>query len=184
VPSASFTFTSTERSATFQCKLDGGAFTACTSPRTVGPLPDGQHTFAVRAIDFQSDVDLTPPVRTFKVDATAPDLTLSGKKKQKLGKAVSVTARSDEACVALASGTLRVGAKRFKLKKVTKSLVAGRKATLKLRLSKKAQQAAKRALKRHRKVVAQVKVLATDAAGNATMTSRRVRLASQMAPRR
>jgi hypothetical protein len=55
----------------FQCRVDSGAFAPCTSPRTIGPLADGPHTFAVRAIDSDG-ADPTPAQRSFTVDATQP----------------------------------------------------------------------------------------------------------------
>ena len=47
---ARFTFTSPERGAKFQCRVDRGRFAACKSGvrRTVRP---GRHTFRVRALD-------------------------------------------------------------------------------------------------------------------------------------
>ena len=47
--SATFAFSSDHASATFQCSLDGGAYTACTTPTDYSSLAVGSHTFAVKA---------------------------------------------------------------------------------------------------------------------------------------
>jgi DNA-binding beta-propeller fold protein YncE len=48
---ADFTFSSPEGSATFECKLDGVVYAACTSPASYTGLTEGAHTFWVRAKD-------------------------------------------------------------------------------------------------------------------------------------
>jgi hypothetical protein len=47
--SATFAFTDTDPTATFECSLDNSAFTACTSPKQFTDLGNGSHTFQVRA---------------------------------------------------------------------------------------------------------------------------------------
>lgn len=74
--SASFGFSSSETGSTFQCKLDGGAFASCASPKSYTNLKNGSHTFKVRAIDVTGNVDTTPAVRSWKVDTIKP--TVSG----------------------------------------------------------------------------------------------------------
>lgn len=56
---AVFSFTADE-SASFACRLDGGAWTACGSPTTYSDLDAGWHDFAVRATDETGNVDPTP----------------------------------------------------------------------------------------------------------------------------
>jgi hypothetical protein len=67
-----FAFTASEAGSTFQCRLDSGAWAACTSPRTTAMLADGAHTFRVRARDAVGNLDLTPAQRSFKVDTHRP----------------------------------------------------------------------------------------------------------------
>jgi hypothetical protein len=75
-----FTFSSTDGAATFQCKLDGGAFGACSAPTSHTPTisSDGSHTFQVRAV-YAGNVDPTPATWTFTIDTVPPTIpTLTG----------------------------------------------------------------------------------------------------------
>jgi hypothetical protein len=76
-PSGSFTFSSPDSTGTFECSLDGGPYTACASPRAVGPLADGGHTFAVRAKDPAGNVDLSPASLSWTVDTVPPNTTIT-----------------------------------------------------------------------------------------------------------
>ncbi len=51
-----FRFISSVPSSTFACKVDTRPFRRCTSPKTLGPLPYGRHTFSVRATDATGTV--------------------------------------------------------------------------------------------------------------------------------
>jgi hypothetical protein len=51
----------------FECELDGGGFTACSSPKNYTNLTNGVHTFAVRAIDNNGLVDPTPATHQWEI---------------------------------------------------------------------------------------------------------------------
>jgi uncharacterized delta-60 repeat protein len=72
-----FEFGSSEGGATFACRVDGNAFSPCSSPYTTSPLGDGPHAFEVRATDAAGNVDPSPATRSFIVDATSPDVTVT-----------------------------------------------------------------------------------------------------------
>jgi hypothetical protein len=46
---STFSFTANDETSTFDCKLDAGAWTPCTSPKKYTGVSTGQHEFAVRA---------------------------------------------------------------------------------------------------------------------------------------
>ena len=73
--SATFTFSSDDGSATFQCKMDSGAYATCTSPKNYTSLAEGEHTFTVKAKDSANNEDQTPATNIFAVDTQAPTIS-------------------------------------------------------------------------------------------------------------
>jgi hypothetical protein len=116
------------------------------------------------------------------LDTTAPLTSLLGKRSQKLGKFVSVTvACKSEACTAVATGSVSLpgaarAARTFRLKKVTKRIPGGGRATLRLKLSKQAHDAIERSLRKRKKVNVKLKLVVSDAAGNRRTLRRTVTL--------
>jgi hypothetical protein len=75
---ANFAFASTEPGSTFKCRLDGAAlFTNCASPKAYSGLAEGTHTFRVRATDSAANTDPTPATRSFTVDTTPPNTSIT-----------------------------------------------------------------------------------------------------------
>ena len=70
-----FSFVSSQEGSVFECQVDGAAFWSdCESPfRVSAPLAFGGHSFAVRAINQDGQVDPTPASVAFVVQAPAPD---------------------------------------------------------------------------------------------------------------
>jgi hypothetical protein len=61
-----FQFKSSQAGSTFSCSIDGAAFAACSSPKTLPTLAFGNHSFKVRATTG-GKTDPTPAQRGFKV---------------------------------------------------------------------------------------------------------------------
>jgi len=68
-----FAFGSDDPGSAFQCLVTPStAWTTCASPAKFSGLPDGSHTFEVRAIDGAGNVDPTPATRRFVLDTQPP----------------------------------------------------------------------------------------------------------------
>jgi hypothetical protein len=93
---ATFTFAANEP-ATFACSLDGAAATGCTSPVSFSGLTEGAHTFTVTATDTIGNADGTPAARTWSVDTTAPETSISSAPAARVRSRVAVLAFASEA---------------------------------------------------------------------------------------
>ena len=66
--SATFAFSASE-GGRFACRLDGGAFALCGSPKSYSGLSRATHQFEVRAIDAAGNADATPAVHGWTIQA-------------------------------------------------------------------------------------------------------------------
>ena len=62
--------------ASFECRLDGGGWEACASPRAYAELSEGSHGFEVRAVDAAGNADGSPASFGWTVDTTPPTLAI------------------------------------------------------------------------------------------------------------
>ena len=69
---ATVEFESTEP-GTLECSLDEEAFSPCVSPMSYSGLGEGEHKFSVRATDEAGNLDPSPALRAWEVDAAPPD---------------------------------------------------------------------------------------------------------------
>jgi beta-glucanase (GH16 family) len=117
------------------------------------------------------------------VDRTAPIARLFAARTQKLRQSVVVTVTCpDEPCRATATGTVRVPriaharAATYRSRTTTPTIAKGRKAAVKLKLSRSARAAITRALRAGKRVVLKLGVRVADKAGNVQPSTRQVTL--------
>ena len=98
--------------STFECKLDGGGWSGCNSPKAYSGVAVGGHTFSVRAIDAAANVDPTPATevldrrgRNATPPATAPGRGLHHDRHQRLRRPVRGFLGLAGAVVCLADGS-------------------------------------------------------------------------------
>jgi large repetitive protein len=60
-----FEFSSSEPGSSFECSLDGGPFSPCSSPDVI-KAKKGKHHFEVRARDAAGNVDPAPAAASWK----------------------------------------------------------------------------------------------------------------------
>jgi hypothetical protein len=126
---ASFEFVSSVAVATFECRVDGAAWAACSSPFSLTEVADGEHTFEVRSISSENVTDPTPAAVAWTVGppavdpvpaemapplVTAPKSVKSGKSMKVAVSATNVggTATSAEVCLSAPKSLAKVGGSR------------------------------------------------------------------------
>jgi len=164
VQSASGTFRM-KTSGPYPCDTGDVSWNATTTAQPPSPPP--------------SPPPSQPPGGEPLTDVTPPSLLVQSPGSQLLGKTIRVAVGCpSEACRVTARGTMSVPdtARVFRLRSASARLSAGQRATLRLRLGRRALSAARKALKAGRRVRARITVVAVDAAGNRKVKRVSVRL--------
>jgi hypothetical protein len=86
---ATFAFTDEEAGVTFLCKLDGGSFAGCKSPKAYSGLAQGGHTFSVEAKDKKRTNLSTVTSYSWTVSVEGQPFTISGSVSGSLAPGVS-----------------------------------------------------------------------------------------------
>jgi hypothetical protein len=72
-PIFTFSYHASRPDSVFECSMDAAAFSSCpTSGASYAGLSKGTHTFAVRAVDSDNEVEASPPSYSFVVGSTPP----------------------------------------------------------------------------------------------------------------
>jgi CSLREA domain-containing protein len=101
---AEFVFAADETGTTFQCSLDSGPFTACTTPHTYTGLSTGPHTFAVRAVDAAGNADASPALYAWTIGSAPVPMTVN------CGQVITQSVRVTEDLLDCPSDGLVIGA--------------------------------------------------------------------------
>jgi hypothetical protein len=59
-----------------ECSIDGGPFSACSSPKQLGPLPEGPHSVRVRTVDLAGNTSSVLN-HDWSIDLTAPAIFMT-----------------------------------------------------------------------------------------------------------
>lgn len=82
-------FVASER-AHFWCRVDGGAWSGCSSPAGYSGLSEGDHTFEVFAMDTVGNREVTPAAAGFAVDTSPPETTITAAPRAKITGASAI----------------------------------------------------------------------------------------------
>jgi hypothetical protein len=166
----------------FQVKLSnaaGGASLGSPAGATVtitddDAAPAAPTAPAVPAAPGAPDPPPATPVPVLS-DKTAPKLTLAAKRTQRALKAkrFALSARCNERCKVAVVAKLRIGRRTVSLGRAKATVLTGKQAKLKVKLSKKALVKLRKATKRGKAKIV-LSVSATDVAGNRAAGSRKV----------
>ncbi len=128
-----------------------------------------------RIVENSSSVPCPRPPQAVVTDGVPPRLKVRVPARQRVRKLHGAIgyARCSETCRVSMSGTVRIGRRSYKLRKTTKPVAAHKRIKLRVRLTKRASRAIRRALKRKRRAKVKIGLRARDGAGNRSVLFRR-----------
>jgi hypothetical protein len=110
--------------ATVTCRIDSQPFEPCESPATFGPLPDGEHTFQMRAVDPLGNGVGTTELSVVLVDTRVdgPEVQLA---RESAGRPVVIgKVGAAERTSAKMRAVVKVGGERYRLRSRTADIPA------------------------------------------------------------
>jgi hypothetical protein len=173
---------SSEDSGHLECRFDDGTFELCdrsgTGAGTTGmdrpddPLTNGEHSFEVRAVDADGDIDPTPDSRTFTTSRYDGDLELeiadpgTPASLRRLGRnGLKPAVRCSEACRVKAKVTLSFNA-RGKRRSIRFGTGGGRSGLEAAAFAVPASAAARRAVRKVERASLRIELTATPSDGD------------------
>jgi hypothetical protein len=147
---------------------------AATPPSDLPPCPPppGQPTPSVTGVSPSprggapraAGTTISPP----PIDRRAPALDVRIARRQRVLRArgVVLSAGCDEWCTVFAGGRLQIGRRSYKLSRASRSTRPGRRASLEVRLTRRATRALRQALRQRRRSSVRIRLGGHDAAGN------------------
>lgn len=178
-PRPRFTFRTNDAGATTQCRLDAGAFVACSSPFQFTRLADAEHVFAVRATDQAGNVEPQPATRRFVIDTRVTGAVFDGKgTQQQRGRRpkVEVSVVADEVAVVKVEGKIRIPDKDARIKSERVIVEGGVPVELVLTTSRRDGRRVMRAIEAGKPASAELEATFSDAVGNELKPSLGLRL--------
>ena len=156
---------------------DGALYLSTGDGGTQGdPEGDAQNPSSLLGKILRFDVSgPTPPGAGPRPDLTAPTLTVRVPRRQRVLRLRGAVAyvRCSEACTVVAGGTLRVARRRLLMRPAVGAAQPSPRTRLKVRLRRRSVRILRRALANGRRPRVQLRLRATDAAGNRSALVRR-----------
>jgi hypothetical protein len=108
---AAFVFSSNDADS-FECRLDGGPWEPCESPKSYSGVTVGAHTFEVRGSDPAGNLEPTPPAWTWRVVGAGGTAPGSGETAPGSGgtavRSIEIIPAVEKQAVALANDIVRI----------------------------------------------------------------------------
>ncbi len=168
-PAPEFSFSGSGGATGFECSIDAATFARCDPPFALIDLGEGEHEFAVRALDAAGNADPSPAERSFVVDrsVTGSELLRGSSRIAARGRGVgSVRIGIGEPGSVRVTPTATVRGRRIDIARRVVGFDRADDRSVRLRVARGDRKLVRKTRRRDGKVVVRVRAKYTDRAGN------------------